>query len=314
MGKNKFLKARCQKTGRYYGLEVKQVQDQWKVVNMTDLSDSEAALIASEAKQDAFDSNANLIACTSCGSRRVGGCSCAKKKHQCSKGMKYCFDCLYCNELKIDYEIPTGTGTSRKAGETITLSQGQEVQIRYSDDRPLSKIYVGVGWDPASFFSAKIDVDSSVVVMSSQSLEYELVYYCKLKHKSGCVIHHGDNLTGEDSFFGTLTNADDENISVFLNKVPANRDALIFVLNIYNCEDRGQTFGKIRNLYIKLYDPDSKKVMVQYWVKGNFNHDTALIIGKAYRKNGNWFFKAIGKGSRATTVSQLADESVRDFS
>ena len=48
-----------------------------------------------------------------------------------------------------------------------------------------------------------------------------------------------------------------------------------------------------------------------YRVTGNFNSDTALIIGMAYRKSGSWVFRAIGKGSRATTVSDLADECVR---
>ena len=61
-------------------------------------------------------------------------------------------------------------------------------------------------------------------------------------------------------------------------------------------------------LYIKLYDPDSGSVLVEYRVKGNFYNDTALIIGMAYRKDGSWFFKAIGKGSKASTVSKLADE------
>ena len=305
MGTNKFLKARCKKTGRWYGLEVKQFGSTWKVVNMIDLSDGEAAVISSEVKQDSFETNDNLLACKKCGKRRVGGCSCARKTHQCSKNMKYHFDCIYCDELEIDYNLPTRSEVSGRVGDTVTLSQGQEVKIRYADDRPLSKIYVGVGWDPATSGS-NIDVDSSVVVMSGQGLEKDLVYFGDKEHRSGCVIHHGDNLTGVDN-----ANSDDENISVYLDKVPSNRDRLVFVLNIYQCVERHQTFGGIRNLYIKLYDPDSKKVLVEYRVTGNFNSDTALIIGMAYRKSGSWVFRAIGKGSRATTVAQLADECVR---
>ena len=115
MEKPKFVKAKCQKTGRWYGLSVKQIQGRWKVVDMIDLSDSEAALLASEVKQDSFESNANLIPCSVCGGRRVAGCGCSKKKHQCSKGMKYHFDCLYCNELEIDYRIPTKSEIAGRA-------------------------------------------------------------------------------------------------------------------------------------------------------------------------------------------------------
>ena len=83
---------------------------------------------------------------------------------------------------------------------------------------------------------------------------------------------------------------------------------MVFVLNIYECIERNQTFGGIDNLYIRLYDPDSKKALVEYRVTGNFSRDTALIIGMAYRKSGSWVFKAIGRGTRARTVKEVADE------
>ena len=302
MSDSKFLKARCTKTNDCFGLEIKQFGSQWKVVNMIKLSDDEARLISSEVKQGSFETNKNLLACLKCGNRVVGGCSCAKKQHQCTKNMKYQFDCIYCDNLEIDYSLPTRSELGGREGGKVTLSQGQEVQIRYADDRPLTKIFVGVGWDPAST-GVNIDVDSSVVVMSAHGSDYDLVYFGDKEHSSGCVIHHGDNLTGED-----IAQSDDENISVFLNKVPRNRDKLVFVLNIYKCSERKQTFGKIKNLYIKLYDPESKTVLVEYKVLGNFDHDTGLIIGMAYRKNGTWMFKAIGKGSKALSVNDLADE------
>ena len=264
--------------------------------------DMVASGLIADVYSSMFETNDNLLPCSACGSRRIGGCGCSKKKHRCSKNMNYQFDCIYCNEMEIDNTIPSRSDVLGRVGDTVTLSQGQEVKIRYADDRPLSKIYVGVGWDPARA-GASIDVDSSVVVMSGQSSEKDLVYFGAKEHPSGCVIHHGDNLTGEDNH-----NTDNENISVYLNKVPGNRDRLVFVLNIYKCDERHQTLGGIKNLYIKLYDPDSKSVLVEYRVKGNFNSDTALIIGMAYRKESTWVFKAIGKGSRASTVSQLADE------
>ena len=302
MTESKFLKAYCSKTHQYFGLEIKKFGSVWKVVNMIKLSDEEAKIISSEIEQSSFETNSNLIPCSKCGSRKVGGCDCAKKKHQCAPNMKYQFDCIYCKELSIDYTLPSRSDVSGYEGGKVTLSQGQEVKIRYSDDRPLSQIYVGVGWDPAKY-GDNIDVDSSVVVMNGQGSEHDLVYFGDKTHPSGCVVHHGDNLTGAD-----IPNQDDENISVYLNKVPANRDRLVFVLNIYKCVERRQTFGGIDNLYIRLYDPDSKKALIEYRVTGNFRNDTALVIGMAYKKNGSWVFKAIGKGTRATEVNQLANE------
>ena len=294
----KFVKAVCNKTGQFFGLEVKQFGSQWEVVNVTPLSNEEARVASSEVKQNVFKTNSALLPCLKCGSRIVGGCSCSRKKHQCSSGMKYHFDCVYCENFKIDYSLPSSADVGRRAGETVVLSQGQEVKIRYADNRPMKKIIVGIGWDPAIGFH-DMDVDSSVVVLSQFGVARELVYYGDKEHRSGCVIHHGDNLTGE-----TLgQNGDDENITVNLDKVPSNRDKLVFVLNIYNCDDRHQTLDKVRNLYIKLYDPDSKKTLIEYRVSGNAprNH-TAMIIGVAFRRDNSWSFKAVGKSLYVSDV------------
>lgn len=306
MAESKFLKAYCAKTGQYFGLEIKKFGMKWKVVNMIQLSTDEAKLISSEIEQSSFDTNENLIACRKCGNRRVGGCSCSKKNHPCSRGMKYQFDCTYCEELKIDYTLPTASDVGSRAGGTVTLSQGQEVKIRFADDRPLTQIKVGVGWDPTTG-PDNMDVDSSVVVMGGQGSDYDLVYYGDKEHSSGCVIHHGDNLTGA----GGIQDGDDENISVFLNKVPGNRDKLIFVLNIYKCDERRQNLDRVKNLYIKLYDPDSKKTLIQYRVDGNNGRDTAMVIGMAFKRGGAWHFKAIGRSLKVADVQELARECHR---
>ncbi len=303
MADNKFLKAYCEKTKQYFGLEMKKVGSEYKVVNMIHLSDDEAKLISSNVEQPHFVTNENLIPCSKCGNRQVGGCSCASKKYQCTRGMKYQFDCIYCNNFKIDYSLPSASDVGRRAGEKVTLSQGQEVEIRYADDRPLTKIIVGVGWDPAAG-ATNMDVDSSVVVMSANNRDRDLIYFGDKEHPSGCVVHHGDNLTGD----GGAQGGDDENITVRLDKVPSNRDKIVFVLNIYNCEDRRQTLASVKNLYIKLYDPDSKTTLIEYRVTGNMGNDTALVIGAASRKGSGWSFKAIGRSLRVGNVHSLAEQ------
>lgn len=308
MSDNKFLKAQCKKTGRWYGLEIRKTGPKWKVVNLIDLSESEAAVLTSEIEQDYLETDSNLLACKTCGNRVVGGCNCSRKSHSCEKNMDYQFDCIYCDNLELDYGIPTYSDVKGIIGETIRLSQGQEVRIQSNGDRPLKKIFVGVGWDPLYTSDFSIDIDSSVIVMSSKRNDRELVFFGNLEHGSGCVIHHGDNLTGENLW---CSNEDDENIFVDLDKVPDNRDSLVFVLNVFCGEDRNQSFGVVKNLYIKLYDPESKKVLVEYRVTGNFERDTGLIIGKAYRKDKEWFFKAIGKGVRVSDIHQLEEMCVR---
>ncbi|MBO4668149.1 MAG: TerD family protein [Bacilli bacterium] len=297
----KFVKAYCNKTHQYYGIEVKKVGSTYKAVDFTFLNDENAKLLTTEVKQDKFYTNDNLISCKKCGSRLIGGCSCNERNHDCKKNAKYDFQCIYCRNLVIDYEEVSEV-SGYKEGDVITLSQGQTVTIKFGDGKPLKRIEVGIGWE-ASTYGSNIDVDSSVVVSGKGGAE--LVYFGDMTHSSGCVIHHGDNLFGHT---GSETQKDDENISVYLTKVPQNRDEITFILNIYECKSRHQKLGIIRNLYLRLFDPDSKKTLIQYKVEQGFDHFTSLIIGKAFRSGADWKFKAIGQGSYATDVRGLMNE------
>ena len=202
--------------------------------------------------------------------------------------------------------VPASSASRRTSGETVQLRQGQEVRIQFEDGSALSKIYVGVGWDPA-VTGSRMDVDSSVIVAGSGG-EYEVVYYGDTEHESGCVLHHGDNVTGENE-----GNGDDENISVDLGLVPGNRNKIYFVLNIYDCVGRGQNFRKVRNMYIRLDDPDSGTHLIEYRLEPNMGDYTAMVIGVAYRSGSDWIFKAIGEGSYATDIDELAEETVSRY-
>ena len=307
---SKFVKAYCEVTGNYFGLEVKNFGGVWKVVNFTQLSKEEAKLASTEVSQPSFETNANLLPCLKCGSRKVGGCACAKAAGGCSTSMKYRFGCVYCNKLKIDYSMPDISAAGNvRAGEKIVLSQGQEVVIRFADNKPLTDIIVGVGWDPSEG-GQNIDVDTSVVLLSSNNRESDLVYFGAKEHQSGCARLLEDNLTGEHT--GNVDSNDDENIIVDLKKVPSDRNKMVFVVNIYECDSRNQTLSKIKNFYIRLYDSKSKKTLIEYNVNNEQigSRDTAIVIGVATKKAGGWTFKAIGRSLKVSDVRELRDVCV----
>lgn len=307
MADTKFLKAYCEKTGRYSGLEVEKLGGKWKVINMIPLAAEEARLLSSEVESGSFETHTTLLPCLKCGNRKVGGCTCSPKRHACTPDMGYQFDCTYCHHLKIDYTLPTAPGGAGRQGETVKLSQGQEVKIRYADARPLKSIYVGVGWDPVSC-GDRMDVDSSVVLLSADGRSSDLIYFSRKEHPTGCVVHHGDNLTGE----GDIQEGDDENITVLLDRVPAEYDRIVFILNIYDCVERKQTLARVKNLYIRLCDPDSHKTLIEYRVEGGTGKDTGLIIGTAKRAGqGDWTFRAIGQSMRVSDVHELEKECKR---
>ena len=297
MRESKVLKSYCEISKKYYGIVVSKFGAQWKVTDFIPVEEEKGKIMSSpsDVRQDKYLSNDNLLACSKNNTREACSCS-GVKSGKCSPSMGYNFQCLYCSNLKIDYSKPKSVA-GRRAGETIELTQGQVVKIEF-DDRALTNIEVGVGWDPVSVGSS-MDIDSSVIVAGNSG--YETIYFGNLTHPSGCVVHHGDNLTGDGQ-------GDDENITVNLDKVPRDRDRLVFVINIFNCDARGQTLGSVRNMYITLQDKDSGEKLCKYQVEQGMDRDTAIVIGVAFRDGSGWAFKAMGKGSRATSITDLAYE------
>ena len=91
----------------------------------------------------------------------------------------------------------------------VNLQKGQKVNLKKSDGQALSRIRIGLGWDPVeqkkgglfgSIFGGSapdIDCDASVIVCKGGRLsgKGDVVYFGNLKHSSGAIVHTGDNLT-----------------------------------------------------------------------------------------------------------------------
>ena len=185
----------------------------------------------------------------------------------------------------------------------VNLQKGQKVNLKKSDGQALSRIRIGLGWDPVeqkkgglfgSIFGGSapdIDCDASVIVCKGGRLsgKDDVVYFGNLKHSSGAIVHTGDNLTGEGE-------GDDEQILVDLTAVPADYDKLVFVVNIYDCESRKQDFGMIANAFIRICDERTGEEFCRYNLSESYAGMTAMIFGEIYRYNGEWKFNAVGAG------------------
>ena len=195
----------------------------------------------------------------------------------------------------------------------VNLQKGQKVNLKKSDGQALSRIRIGLGWDPVeqkkgglfgSIFGGSapdIDCDASVIVCKGGRLsgKNDIVYFGNLKHPSGAIVHTGDNLTGEGE-------GDDEQILVDLTAVPQDYDKLVFVVNIYDCESRKQDFGMIANAFIRICDERTGEEFCRYNLSESYAGMTAMIFGEIYRHNGEWKFNAIGQGTKDKGLNELA--------
>lgn len=196
----------------------------------------------------------------------------------------------------------------------VNLQKGQKVNLKKSDGQALSRIRIGLGWDPVkqekkgglfgSIFGGSapdIDCDASVLVCKGGRLsgKSDIVYFGNLKHPSGAIVHTGDNLTGDGE-------GDDEQILVDLTAVPQDYDKLVFVVNIYDCDSRKQDFGMIANAFIRICDERTGEEFCRYNLSESYAGMTAMIFGEIYRHNGEWKFNAIGQGTKDTGLGALA--------
>ena len=195
---------------------------------------------------------------------------------------------------------------------SVNLQKGQKVNLRKEDGGALRRVMVGLGWDEVKqkrgFFAPKpqdIDCDASVFVCVNGHLmgTDDIVYFGNLTHKSSCIRHMGDNLTGAGE-------GDDEQIMVDLASMPSQYDKLVVVVNIYQAAQRKQHFGMIENAFIRIVDADNNQEMCKYNLSENYDGMTAMIFGELYGYNNEWKFNAIGQGTRDNGLGELANRFV----
>lgn len=181
----------------------------------------------------------------------------------------------------------------------ISLSKGQKVDLTKTNPG-LTKAIVGLGWDTNKYDGGKdFDLDSSVFLLGENgkvNSDSDFVFYNNTTGGNGSVVHTGDNRTGEGD-------GDDEQISIELNKVPANIHRIAFTITIHDAEARSQNFGQVSNAYVRILNEASNDELIRFDLGEDFSIETALVVGELYRHNGEWKFSAIGSGFQGGLAS-----------
>jgi len=191
---------------------------------------------------------------------------------------------------------------------SVSLAKGQKVNLS-KEKAGLNSVMVGLGWDEAKrkggLFKKPepIDCDASAVMCQKGGkfkAKDDLVYFGKLKHKSGSVKHMGDNLTGQGD-------GDDEQIMISLAEVPPEYERIVFVVNIFEAKVRNQHFGMIENAFIRIVDTSSGTELCRFNLSEQYSGKTAMICGELNRLNGEWHFTAVGEGTNDNSITELAN-------
>ncbi len=119
--------------------------------------------------------------------------------------------------------------------------------------------------------------------------DQHFVFFNNLTSPDGSVQHTGDNLTGEGE-------GDDESIKVGVATVPADIDKIVFTVSIYDAEQRTQSFGQVRNAYIRVVNDANGQELARYDLTEDASTETAMNFGELYRNGAEWKFRAVGQG------------------
>ncbi|MDH6574892.1 TerD family protein [Kitasatospora sp. MAP5-34] len=173
----------------------------------------------------------------------------------------------------------------------VSLSKGGNVSL--TKEAPgLSAVLVGLGWDVRTTTGADFDLDASALLCNETGKvgsDGNFVFFNNLTSPDGSVQHTGDNLTGEGE-------GDDEAIKVNLATVPRDVTKIVFPVSIYDAENRQQSFGQVRNAFIRVVNQANNQEIARYDLSEDASTETAMVFGELYRNGEEWKFRAIGQG------------------
>jgi tellurium resistance protein TerD len=189
---------------------------------------------------------------------------------------------------------------------SVSLVKGNNVNL--TKQAPgLTAVSVGLGWDVRTTTGTEFDLDASAILCTDAGTvvsDRDFVFFNNLASANGAVQHTGDNLTGEGE-------GDDEVIKVDLTAVPAEAAKIVFPVAIYNGEARKQTFGQVRNAFIRVVDQANGGELARYDLSEDAGTETAMVFGELYRHGTDWKFRAVGQGYSTGLAGIAGDFGVR---
>ncbi|MEU1305956.1 TerD family protein [Streptomyces shenzhenensis] len=186
-----------------------------------------------------------------------------------------------------------GTGKINLDKGRVSLQKNQTVSLVKGGRPLLSRVQMGLGWEPA-FRGKDIDLDASVIAYGPQRNHIDSCYFGKLTILNGAIKHSGDNLTGEGG-------GDDEVIVVDLGRIPQEVSGLVFTVNSFS----GQKFTEVAKAYCRLVDTATGEELVRFDLTGA-EPQTGVMMAKLIRQfSGEWEMTAMGDFVKARTVRNM---------
>jgi tellurium resistance protein TerD len=175
----------------------------------------------------------------------------------------------------------------------VSLTKGGNVSLtKEAGPAGLAAVNVGLGWDVRTTTGTDFDLDASALICGADGKvrsDADFIYFNNKVSADGSVEHTGDNLTGEGE-------GDDETIKVNVASVAADVDKIVFAVSVYDADARQQSFGQVRNAFIRVVNQADNTELARYDLTEDASTETAMLFGELYRNGAEWKFRAVGQG------------------
>ena len=221
----------------------------------------------------------------------------------------------------------------------IRLEKGQRINLEKESGAKLTNFCVGCNWGAIiqktcfglSTKVVDVDLDLSCLMFDAEGKPVDHIWSPlyrfgnlsidlptgKLNSLDRALHHTGDDLTGDQYGDDGL---DNEIITVDLNRVNPNINSIVFFLNIYNNNEYSGDFSGIPYASIRMFEGTPDKAPKQVFASYNVATKTecvgmrGLVMGKLYRRNGDWKFAAIGDAFPDPSIVNTIARVMKDYS
>lgn len=171
----------------------------------------------------------------------------------------------------------------------LNLQKNQVLDLTKHAPTLHKAIFAG-GWDAAAYgASADLDISAFMLDEHGRIAGAADVIYFNHKIADGIQLEK-DNLTGEGD-------GDDERIDVDLDKIPSRIHEIVFAIVIFDADVKRQSFGMIKNAFIRLLNAeDNEREVCHIDITNNYSAETAVLACALKRTNDGWSIKNIEEG------------------
>jgi len=181
----------------------------------------------------------------------------------------------------------------------IALTKGSSICL-VKEGKHYEEICVGLNWGAMkrkAFLglleeTVAVDLDGSLTMFDKDKNALETIYYNHLISADRAVVHSGDDRAGD---VAGDDGRDNELIEIHLKRVHPLVHQIVFYLNSY----KGHDFSQIPYSKIRIFEGlrhDLRDVLCTFNLSAedSFKNSVSMVLGKIYRTETGWDFKAIG--------------------